>query len=86
MKQTADEDNFDDTVECYPLGLKRFYPKQLEAGDKFPSKFGENPPRTLTFVLSDEAEGGSYHDQQTESSDFMMDTDDWTQMIGERKH
>ena len=86
LKQSSDVDSSNQALSLTRWGIHRGLSQKLESGDKFPTGFGENPPNDfLTFVLSDEASGGAYHDEPDEFSGMMKtDIDDWKQMIGER--
>ena len=56
LKQTADEDDLNKTVNITRWGLRRFLSQTLEAGDKPPSGFGEVPPREfLSMVFTNES-------------------------------
>ncbi len=86
LKQWVDEDDSSQTTNVTRWGIRRFLSQNLEAGDKPPGGFGDDPPRDiLSFVLSDEAkDGGEYNDFQTQAGLMQQDIDDWIQMIGER--
>lgn len=56
LKQTADEDDLNKTVNITRWGLRRFLSQTLETGDKPPSGFGEDPPREfLSMVFTNES-------------------------------
>ena len=55
---------------------------KLEAGDKLPTGFGENPPKNLlAFAISDESNGNYAPNGHTK---FNRDIDNWIGLMGEK--
>jgi flagellin-like hook-associated protein FlgL len=86
LKPETHENQTDNEMNVTRWGMYRALSDNIESGDKFPSKFGENPSRdVLAFALSDETYGGSYADDADENGAYISkDLDDWKDMIGER--
>lgn len=80
------ESQSENTMNVTRWGIYRALSDKIQAGDKFPSEFGEKPSRdVLAFAISDEASGGSYFDDATEEGRYMKeDIDSWKDFIGER--
>jgi hypothetical protein len=56
LNQTSDDDDFTQTAKITRWGIRRFLSQTLEAGDKTPSGFGEDPPREfLSMVFTNES-------------------------------
>jgi flagellin len=56
LNQTSDDDDFTQTAKITRWGIRRFLSQTLEAGDKTPTGFGENPPREyLSMVFTNES-------------------------------
>ena len=97
LKQTADEDDLNETVNITRWGLRRFLSQNLEAGDKTPSGFGEDPPREfLSMVFTNESlmdttssvpsgDGWlrSYHEHSNEDEEavWQNDNNDWISFL-----
>lgn len=56
LNQTSDDDDFSQTAKITRWGIRRFLSQTLEAGDKTPTGFGEDPPREyLSMVFTNES-------------------------------
>lgn len=97
LNQTSDDDDFSQTAKITRWGIRRFLSQALEAGDKTPTGFGENPPREyLSMVFTNESlmdttssvpsgDGWlrSYHEHFNEDEEavWQKDNNDWISFL-----